>query len=126
MKKQIITTSKAPAPIGPYNQAVMIGDLLYVSGQIAINAETNELEIEDIIAETKRVMSNLSAVLEEAGLNFSNVIKTTIFLKDLNDFAKVNEIYGSYFDTDFPARECVEVSKLPKNVNVEISVIAHK
>lgn len=124
MEKKIIKTSKAPAPIGPYNQAVQAGGFVFVSGQIALNPDSGELEMEDIETETHRVMHNLQAVLQEAGVDFQNVVKTTIFLSDMSLFAKVNEIYGSYFTSDFPARETVAVKTLPKNVNVEISVIA--
>ncbi|MDG1476430.1 MAG: RidA family protein [Vicingaceae bacterium] len=124
--KKIINTPNAPAPIGPYSQAVMVGDTLYTSGQIAINPTTNELEIDDIKSETKLVMENLKAVLTEAGMDFSNIIKCSIFISDMNNFAQINEVYGTYFSTDFPARETVEVACLPKNVNVEISAIAVK
>ena len=125
MKKRIIHTDKAPAPIGPYNQAIVYGDLLYTSGQIAIDPATNQLVTGDIEAETTRVMENLKALLEAAGLSFSHVIKTTIFLSNMDDFPKVNEVYGRYFATgDAPARETVQVARLPKNVNVEISMIA--
>lgn len=124
--KTIINTKNAPAPIGPYSQGVMINDLLYVSGQIAINPANGNLVMDNIIEETKQVMENLKAILEAANLNFTNVIKTTIFLKDMNNFKSVNEVYGSYFTKDFPARETVEVAKLPKDVHVEISVVASK
>src|ERR1035437_5600671 len=124
--KTIINTKNAPAPIGPYSQGVMINDLLYVSGQIAINPANGNLVMDNIIEETKQVMENLKAILEAANLNFSNVIKTTIFLKDMNNFKSVNEVYGSYFTKDFPARETVEVARLPKEVHVEISVVASK
>lgn len=125
--KKIITTSKAPAPIGPYNQAVLTGNTLYTSGQIAINPETGELVTNEIKAETELVMQHLKAILEEAEMTFENVIKTTIFLSDMNNFAQVNEVYGSYFNEDTaPARETVAVAALPKFVNVEISVIAVK
>jgi len=124
--KQIIKTSNAPAPIGPYSQAVMTGNFLFVSGQVAINPENGELNIGSIEEETHQVMRNLKAVLLEAGLSFDHVVKTTIFLSDMGTFGKVNEIYGQYFTADFPARETVQVSVLPKNVNVEISVIAIK
>jgi 2-iminobutanoate/2-iminopropanoate deaminase len=124
--KKIIKTKKAPAPIGPYNQAVMTGDLLFVSGQIAINPENDHLLVGDIEVETKQVMENLKSILSEADMNFSNVIKTTIFLSDMAHFASVNEVYGSYFSGEFPARETVAVLGLPKNVNVEISMIATK
>jgi len=124
--KKIINTPKAPAPIGPYNQAVMHGSTLYTSGQIAINPVTNELVIENIKEETKMVMENLKAVLAAANMTFEHVIKATIFISDMNNFGQINEVYGSYFTSDFPARETVEVACLPKNVNVEISVIAAK
>ncbi|GGI22873.1 RidA family protein [Pedobacter mendelii] len=122
--KKIITTTNAPAPIGPYSQAVQAGNFLFVSGQVAINPENGELNISNIEEETHQVMRNLKAVLLEAGLTFDNVVKSTIFLSDMGTFAQVNEIYGQYFTADFPARETVQVSVLPKNVNVEISVIA--
>ncbi|MBZ9631777.1 RidA family protein [Salegentibacter sp. LM13S] len=125
--KKIIKTDKAPAPIGPYNQAVLTGNMLYISGQIALNPETNELETGELQAETTRVMQNLKAILAEAGMNFENVIKTSIFISDMNNFAKINEVYGSYFNAETaPARETVEVANLPKFVNVEISAIAVK
>ncbi|MCT8340213.1 RidA family protein [Flavobacteriaceae bacterium TK19130] len=123
--KKIIHTPNAPAPIGPYNQAVQLGDMLYTSGQIAINPETGELEIGDIQHETKLVMENLKAVLAAAHMDFSHVIKSSIFVSDMNNFASINEVYGSYFnDEEAPARETVEVANLPKFVNVEISMIA--
>jgi 2-iminobutanoate/2-iminopropanoate deaminase len=122
--KKIINTPNAPAPIGPYNQAVKVDNTLYTSGQIAINPTTNELVMDTIENETKMVMENLKAVLEAADMGFSNVIKCTIFISDMNNFGKINEVYGSYFISDFPARETVEVACLPKNVNVEISAIA--
>lgn len=124
--KTIINTKNAPAPIGPYSQAVLVGDTLYTSGQIAINPKTNELEIDDIRSETKLVMENLKALLLEAEMDYSNVIKCSIFISDMNNFAEINEVYGTYFSADFPARETVEVACLPKNVNVEISAIAVK
>jgi len=124
--KKIINTPNAPAPIGPYSQAVMVGDTLYTSGQIAINPATNELEIDDIKSETKLVMENLKALLVEVGMDFSSVIKCSIFISDMNNFAQINEVYGTYFISDYPARETVEVACLPKNVNVEISAIAVK
>lgn len=125
--KTIITTKNAPAPIGPYNQAVLVGNMLYTSGQIAINPENGELITNTIEAETKQVMENLKAVLKAADMSFDNVIKTTIFISDMNNFAAINSIYGRYFDdTSAPARETVEVANLPKFVNVEISVIACK
>ena len=123
--KKIVNTSNAPKPIGPYNQAVISGNLMFISGQIAFDPSTGELVIEEIQAETKQVMENLKSILDEAGLSFKDVIKTSIFLSDMNNFQQVNEIYGSYFsDEDAPARETVEVSRLPKDVNVEISMIA--
>ncbi|WDF55199.1 RidA family protein [Mucilaginibacter sp. KACC 22063] len=122
--KTIINTSNAPAPIGPYSQAVVAGNLLFVSGQIALDAKTGELVLDDITTETKKVMENLKAILTEAGTDFTSIVKTTIFLKDMGNFATVNEVYGSYFTEKFPARETVQAAALPKNVNVEISVIA--
>ncbi|MDB5201862.1 MAG: RidA family protein [Ferruginibacter sp.] len=124
MSKQIIKTTEAPAPIGPYNQAVKAGGMLFISGQIALDPATGELKMNSIAEETNLVMKNLSAILNEAGMDFSHVIKTTIFLSDMQLFAEVNEIYGKYFSADFPARETVAVKGLPKNVNVEISMIA--
>jgi len=124
MSKQIINTTKAPAPIGPYNQSVKAGGLLFISGQIPVNPETNEIISGDIVNETKQVMKNLDAILSEARLTFEHVVKTTVFLSDMQFFAAVNEIYGSYFNGDYPARETVAVKTLPKNVNVEISMIA--
>ena len=126
MEKKVIRTDKAPAPIGPYNQAIQYGDMLFVSGQIALDPATGELVQGDIQLETRQVMENLKAVLAEAGMDFSNVVKSSIFLKDMNNFPKVNEIYGQYFKSQPPARETVEVSRLPKDVNVEISCIAVK
>lgn len=122
--KKIINSENAPAPIGPYSQAVIANNTLYISGQICINSKTGDLVNNDIKIETKQVMENIKAILTEAGINFSNVIKSSIFLKDMNNFALVNEVYGAYFTSDFPARETVEVSKLPLDVNVEISIIA--
>lgn len=124
MDKRIINTTKAPAPIGPYNQAIISNNMIFISGQIALNASTNELVGGDIAAETHQVMRNLHEILEEAGVNFNHVVKTTIFLKDMALFARVNEVYGSYFSSDYPARETVAVKGLPKDVNVEISMIA--
>lgn len=124
MSKQIINTKQAPAPIGPYNQAVKAGGFLFLSGQVALKPETGELANADIIEETEQVMQNLKAVLAEAGLNFTHVVKTTIFLSDMGLFAQVNEIYGRYFEGNYPARETVAVKTLPKNANVEISMIA--
>ncbi len=125
--KKIITTTKAPAPIGPYNQAVLSGNTLYTSGQIALHPETGELVMDDIKTETKQVMENIKAVLEAADMTFENVIKTSIFISDMHNFAQINEVYGMYFKDDTaPARETVEVANLPKFVNVEISLIAVK
>lgn len=124
--KKIINTTDAPAPIGPYSQAVLANGFLYVSGQIPINPATGELTMDSIKSETEQVMRNLNAVLLEAGFEFSHILKSTIFLSDMNLFAEVNEVYGSYFESDFPARETVAVKGLPKGVNVEISVIAYK
>jgi len=124
MAKKIIVTDEAPAPIGPYNQAVLAGNLLFISGQVALVPGTAELNNADIAAETNQVMQNLQAILTAASANFSQVVKTTIFLSDMSLFAQVNEIYGKYFETDFPARETVAVKGLPRNVNVEISMIA--
>ena len=124
--KKIISSVNAPQPIGPYSQAVLVGETLYTSGQIAINPKTNGLEIESIQSETDLVMQNLKAVLNEANMDFSNVIKCSIFISDMNNFAQINEVYGKYFTDNFPARETVEVACLPKNVNVEISAIAVK
>ena len=123
--KKIINTSKAPAPIGPYNQAILTGHTLYTSGQIALHPETMELIYESIEVETTQVMENLKVVLAEAGLTFEDVVKTSIFISDMNNFSRINEIYGKYFDeATAPARETVEVANLPKYVNVEISMIA--
>ena len=123
--KKIIFTEKAPAPIGPYNQAVLIGNTLYTSGQIAINPTTGYLVIETIEEETKQVMENMKAVLDAAGMTFENVVKSTIFISNMNDFATINSVYGGYFnEKTAPARETVQVACLPKNVNVEISMIA--
>lgn len=122
--KTIIKTPNAPAPIGPYSQAVLVNGMLYASGQIALNPATGELILDSIEAETTQVMANIKAVLAAANMDFSNIIKSSIFLSDMGSFARVNEVYGQYFTADFPARETVEVACLPKNVNVEISVIA--
>lgn len=126
MEKIIIKTNSAPAPIGPYNQAVLAGDMLFISGQICIDPATGEMKNKDLQEETHQVMHNLKAILREAGMNFGNVVKTTIFITDMNRFAEINEVYGKYFDGDFPARETVQVSALPKFVNVEISMTAVK
>ena len=125
--KTIITTPNAPAPIGPYNQAVLTGNTLYTSGQIAINPKTGKLVLDDISAETEQVMLNLKAVLEAANMTFGNVVKSTIFISNMNNFTEINNVYGHYFnEATAPSRETVEVACLPKNVNVEISVIAVK
>ena len=126
MDRKIINTPDAPSPIGPYNQAVLAGDTLYISGQICIDPKSGELKKKDIQEETHQVMHNLKAILKEAGMNFNNVVKTSIFITDMNRFAEINEVYGKYFESDFPARETVQVSALPKFVNVEISMIAVK
>ncbi len=128
MEKQIINTSSAPAPIGPYNQAVHIGDMLFISGQICIDPATGKLNNQDIQGETHQVMHNLRAILEASDMSFHHVVKTTIFITDMNRFSEVNEVYGKYFDANstFPARETVQVSALPKFANVEISMIAVK
>ena len=125
--KKIIYTKNAPAPIGPYNQAVLVGNTLYTSGQIALNPLTMELVLDDIEIETKQVMENMKAVLAAADMTFENVIKASIFIINMNDFTRINSIYGSYFDeATAPARETVQVACLPKNVNIEISMIAIK
>ncbi|HEY0039400.1 MAG TPA: RidA family protein [Flavisolibacter sp.] len=124
MEKKIINTQNAPAPIGPYNQAVLVNGTLYISGQICIEPSTGNLKNRDIQDETHQVMQNLKTILAEAGMSFDNVVKTTIFITDMNQFSEINEIYGKYFNGDFPARETVQVSALPKFVNVEISMIA--
>lgn len=122
--KKIIRTENAPAPIGPYNQAIEAGNMLFVSGQIAIDPSSGQLITINIIREANQVMLNIGEILKAAGLNFSHVVKTTIFLTDMNNFTHVNEVYGQFFTENFPARETVQVSRLPKDVNVEISVIA--
>jgi|SRR5574343_563071 len=125
--KKIIFTDKAPAPIGPYNQAVLVNNTLYTSGQIALDPKTMELVLDDIETETKQVMENMKAVLAAADMTFADVVKTTIFIMNMGDFARINAVYGSYFDeATAPARETVQVACLPKNVNVEISMIAIK
>ena len=124
MSKQIIFTSEAPAPIGPYSQAVKAGNTLYVSGQIALDAESGEMINANITEETHQVMKNMDAVLQAAGMSFDQVVKCSIFVKDMGQFATINEAYGMYFKQDPPARETVEVARLPKDVNVEISCIA--
>lgn len=122
--KKIVETNNAPNPVGPYSQAVISGNLLFASGQVAIDSKTNELVEENIQTQTKQVLENIGAVLAAANTNFQNVVKTTVFLKDMNDFAAMNEIYQSYFSTNSPARSTVEVSRLPKDVLVEIECIA--
>lgn len=124
--KKVVNTTHAPAPIGPYSQAIEAGNFIFVSGQIPADPAAGEIVSSDIKAETHQVMKNISSILSEAGINFGNVVKTTIFLTDMQSFAQVNEVYGTYFTDQFPARETVQVAALPKNVNVEISVIAIK
>ncbi len=126
MAKQIIQTSSAPSPIGPYSQAIITGNLLFISGQICFDPATGELKNTNLQEETHQVMHNLRAILQEAGMDFSHVIKTTIFLTDMKRFTEVNEVYGKYFESSFPARETVQVSALPKFVNIEISMVASK
>ena len=133
MEKRAITTNDAPAPIGPYNQAIEVGDadgvgqiMLFISGQICIDPSTGELKNKDLQEETHQVMHNLRGILHKAGMDFGNVVKTTIFITDMNRFSEMNEVYGKYFDSNFPARETVQVSALPKFANVEISMIAVK
>jgi 2-iminobutanoate/2-iminopropanoate deaminase len=126
MEKNIITTNNAPAPIGPYNQAVQVDNMLFISGQVCIDPATGQLKNKDLQEETHQVMHNLKAILQQAGMDFENVVKTTIFLTDMNKFSEMNEVYGKYFLKNFPARETVQVSALPKFVNVEISMIAVK
>lgn len=126
MEKTVITTNSAPAPIGPYNQAILVNNTLYISGQVCIDPSSGNLKNKDLQEETHQVMQNLKSILQEGGMSFNNVVKTTIFLTDMNRFGEVNEIYGKYFEGDFPARETVQVSALPKFVNVEISMIAVK
>jgi 2-iminobutanoate/2-iminopropanoate deaminase len=126
MSKEVIYSADAPEPIGPYSQAIKVGNMLFISGQIAIHRPSGNMVTGNIDDEAKQVMTNLQAVLTASGMNFSNVVKTTIFLKDMGSFPKVNEVYGAYFTSQPPARETVEVSRLPKDVNVEISCIAVK
>jgi 2-iminobutanoate/2-iminopropanoate deaminase len=126
MSKTIINTSNAPAPIGPYSQAVQSGNIVFISGQICIDPATGNLKNKDVQEETHQVMHNLKAILQQAGMDFIHVIKTTIFITDMNRFAEMNEVYGKYFNSNFPARETVQVSALPRFVNVEISMIAVK
>src|SRR6188474_26816 len=124
MTKQVINTNNAPAPIGPYNQAIKAGTFLFISGQVALKPGTSELANADIMEETHQVMQNLKSILAEAGMTFNNVVKTTIFLSDMDLFSEVNDIYAKYFEGNFPARETVAVKGLPKKANVEISMIA--
>lgn len=124
--KKIIYTKKAPHPVGPYSQAVQMGPVLYCSGQISINPETNEVFTGDIKTQTEMVMKNIEAVLTEAGMKFSDIFKTTIFLTNMGDFAQVNEVYSKFFSENFPARSTIAVAALPKGVNVEIEVMASK
>jgi 2-iminobutanoate/2-iminopropanoate deaminase len=126
MSKQSILTSAAPAPIGPYSQAILAGNTLYCSGQIALDPVSGELRNSDILTETRQVMSNVEAVLKQAGFGFENVVKTSIFLNDMKDFQAVNSVYETYFQAPFPARETVQVAGLPRNANVEISIVAVK
>jgi len=123
-KAKVIYAEKAPKPIGPYSQAILHGNMLFVSGQVAFIPHTNDLDLSTIENETKQVMENIKTIVEEAGMTMSNIVKTSIFLVDMNNFGKVNEVYGKYFTANPPARETVQVSALPKKVNVEISVIA--
>ena len=122
--KQIINTKDAPQPIGPYSQAVKIDKTLFVSGQIAIDPSTGNLKLDNVYEETTQIMKNIGAILKAAGMDYSNIVKTTIFLTNMNNFSSVNEVYGSFFKSDFPARETVQVARLPKDVNIEISVTA--
>jgi len=124
--RRIIHTDKAPAALGPYSQAIEVDNTLYISGQIPFIAETMQLVSEDVQAQTKQCLENVGAILSEAGYEFEHVVKTTVFIKDMNDFPKINEIYGQYFVKNYPARACVEVARLPKDVKVEIEVIAAK
>ncbi|TMI72983.1 MAG: RidA family protein [Bacteroidetes bacterium] len=126
MDRKVIITPDAPSPIGPYNQAVLAGDTLYISGQICIDPKTGDLKKKDIQEETHQVMRNLKAILVASYMGFNHVVKTTIFITDMNKFSEINEVYGKYFDGDFPARETVQVAALPRFVNVEISMIAIK
>lgn len=126
MVKKIINTPDAPPPIGPYNQAILAGDTLYIAGQICLDAKTGELKNADVREETRQAMLNLQYVLQAAGMSFANVVKTTIFITDMKQFPEINEEYGKFFESDFPARETVQVAALPKFVNVEISMIAVK
>ena len=124
MKREVIHTEKAPKAIGPYSQAIKVGNLLFVSGQVPFVPETMEIVEGGVVEQTTRVLENLKAILDEAGATFDNVVKTTVFIKDMNDFAAINEVYAKYFNTNKPARACVEVARLPRDVKVEIEVIA--
>jgi 2-iminobutanoate/2-iminopropanoate deaminase len=124
--KEIINTKNAPSAIGPYSQAVWAGDMLLMSGQIALNPETGAMENESLASETHRVMKNIAGILEAAGMDYSNILKASIFIKDMNEFAQINEIYASYLQEPYPARETVEVARLPKDARIEISIIAKK
>ncbi|GLC32219.1 RidA family protein [Clostridium omnivorum] len=124
MERKVINTSKAPSAIGPYSQAIKVGQMLFTSGQIPIDPATGELVNDDIKKATERVMENLKAILEEAGTSLNNVVKTVIFIKDMNNFAAINEVYGKYFTNNPPARSCVEVARLPKDVQIEIEAVA--
>ena len=126
MSKKVVLTADAPQPIGPYSQGVLINDTLYISGQVAVDPSTGKLITINIIKETNQVMHNLMNILKEAGMDFSHVVKTTIYLIDMNNFSHVNEVYGAYFTEGFPARETVQVTRLPLDVNVEISMVAVK
>ena len=125
MKKKIIATRKAPAAIGPYSQAIRIGDFLYTSGQISLDPETMEMITGDIEVETEKVLKNIEAILKEDGLNLNNIIKTTVYLTDLSEFARMNQVYENFFTDTKPARACVQVAALPKGAKVEIDVVAH-
>lgn len=125
MSKKVISTSKAPAAIGPYSQAIEVNGFVFASGQIPIIPETGELA-QGIEAQTKQALTNVKAIMEASGLTMSNIVKTSVFIKDMNDFAKVNEIYATFFEGDYPARSCVEVARLPKDVLIEVEVIAAK
>ena len=126
MDKQIVNTSSAPPPIGPYNQAIFTGNLLFISGQICLDPLTGDLKNRNVQEETHQVMKNLSAILTQAGLSFANVVKTSIFITDMNKFSEINEVYANYFENNYPARETVQIAALPKFVSVEISMIAAK
>ncbi len=126
MSKSVVITKNAPAPIGPYNQAILAGNTLFISGQICLDPGSGQLKNKDIQEETHQVMHNLKVILQEAAMDFGNVVKSTIYLTDMQRFGEINEVYGKYFDAEFPARETVQVSALPKFVNVEISMIAVK